>query len=130
MCRAALLVLALVFSWTGLSRADAVTPDVYACGSLSLGSSCKTGNGVTGTCQDSTCYQKDLSHWDRDAGGYPPTIPVACLKCVSKDSGTDTDDDSKDSSGCSISGTRMIAPWLFAGIFAVGVSLLRRRPRR
>lgn len=48
-------------------------------------------------------------------------------------SGTDTGPGDKekdtDSSGCSIGGARVIAPWLLAGIFAACVSLLRRRRR-
>jgi hypothetical protein len=133
MTKTALLTLLFVVSLAGLSRADAVSPDVWVCNGLSLGNACKTDTGISGTCQDSTCYAKDMEHWDRDAGGYPPMIPVACLECLPKGAATgtstSTDGDTKDSSGCSVGGARVIAPWLLAGIFATCVTLLRRRPR-
>jgi hypothetical protein len=42
---------------------------------------------------------------------------------------TGKENDTKDSSGCSISGMRGMAPWLLAGAFGAFVMLLRRRPR-
>jgi hypothetical protein len=122
------MALLLFVSLTGLSRADVVPPNVGACRALSFESACKTDQGAAGTCQNSTCYEKDMAHWDRDASAYPPSTPVACLECVASTS--TTDDDSKDSSGCSLSGARGIAPWLLAGICAVTVTLVRRRRGR
>ena len=128
MIRTIPLALLLVVSLAGQARADAVPPNVYVCAALSLGNPCKTVEGAAGTCQNSTCQEKDMEHWDRDASSYPPTKPVACLECVA--TSPTTNDDSKDSSGCSVSGARVIAPWLLAGVLAAGVTLLRRRRGR
>lgn len=125
MIRTIPLAFLLFVSLTGQARADVVPPNVSVCGGLSLGNPCKTVEGAAGTCQNSTCYQKDMEHWDRDASSYPPSIPIACLECAATSS--TTNDDSKDSSGCSVSGAREIAPWLLAGVLAAVVTLLRRR---
>ncbi len=82
MTRTVLLSLLFAVSWIGVSRADAISPDVYACNALSLGDSCRTADGVAGSCQKSTCYAKDMEHWDRDASGYPPSKPYDCLECI------------------------------------------------
>ncbi len=123
MTRTVLLILFFAISWASTSRADVAPPEVYACYNVSLGDSCKIENGAKGVCQDSTCYGNDFANWDRDASPNPPRTPYACLECVPKD-------DTNESSGCSMSGARVIAPWLLAGIFAACVTLLRRRPRR
>ena len=56
----------------GVSRADLVPPDVWACNGLQLGAACSCG-----ICRSSTCEGLDYSH------GIPPTpYTYACLRCV------------------------------------------------
>jgi hypothetical protein len=120
------LSLALLFSvgFAGAARADALPPDAVACfsGTQQAGSPC-TFNGP-GICQNATCTGIDKLNWDRDASATPPTIQYSCVKCIPTGAGTD--------SGCAVGGrlARTVGPWLVAGLFAAGVMLARRRPRR
>ena len=117
------LSLALLFSFcfAGAARADAVSPEVFACSPGSLGSPCSYYKG-SGTCQNATCWQKDMANWNPDASAYPPLTSYDCLSCVV----------TEDSSGCAIGGrlARTVGPWLVAGLFGACVMLARRRPRR
>jgi hypothetical protein len=64
--------------------------------------------------------------------GTGAVAATATATTTTTNSGTDLgtgEKEEKESSGCSVSGARVIAPWLLAGIFAACVSLLRRRRR-
>lgn len=86
------------------ARADAITPDVYACSTnptspdsqpVEVGTPCvvtdDVGKSYEGTCVAAKCTEKDYTNWDRDAEAMPPTKEVDCLRCVSDDKADDAD---------------------------------------
>jgi hypothetical protein len=73
-CGLALAWLCLLYS--SHASADVLPPEEWACQNKKAGDRCDTG-----VCRKSTCSRADYAHWDRDAGGGPPTTQYECLLC-------------------------------------------------
>lgn len=64
-----------------VARADVPPPDVSGCNNKEAGDDCKTDEGASGTCEQSTCSRLDYST------DPPSSQQYDCLKCTIDDGG-------------------------------------------